>query len=46
MDALAPFRTPASAQNPPPLPYLDSELDRQQGAIDLTLEVYLRPLGE
>jgi fumarylacetoacetase len=42
MDALAPFRTRASAQDPPPLPYLDSELDRQQGAIDLTLEVYLR----
>jgi fumarylacetoacetase len=42
MDALAPFRTCASAQDPPPLPYLDSELDRQHGGIDLTLEVYLR----
>jgi fumarylacetoacetase len=42
MDALAPFRTPAFAHDPPPLPYLSSEVDRQQGGIDLTLEVYLR----
>src|SRR6202034_2057812 len=41
----APFRTPAfarPAQDPRPLPYLDSEQDRQRGGIDLTLEVYLR----
>jgi fumarylacetoacetase len=44
MEALAPFRAPASPQDPPPLPYLDSERDRQQGGIDLTLEVYLRTL--
>ena len=45
MEALAPFRTPAFArppEDPPPLPYLDSEQDRQEGGIDLTLEVYLR----
>jgi fumarylacetoacetase len=45
MEALAPFRTPAfarPAQDPRPLPYLDSEQDRQRGGIDLTLEVYLR----
>ena len=45
MEALAPFRTPAFARppgDPRPLPYLDSEQDRQQGGIDLTLEVYLR----
>jgi fumarylacetoacetase len=45
MEALAPFRTPALTrppQDPPPLPYLDSEQDRHQGGIDLILEVYLR----
>ena len=45
MEALAPFRIPAltrPAHDPAPLPYLDSEQDRQQGGIDLTLEVYLR----
>ena len=45
MEALAPFRTAcvcAPAGGPRPLPYLDSEQDRQQGGIDLTLEVYLR----
>ncbi len=45
MEALEPFRLPAFArppQDPPPLPYLDSEHDRQGGGIDLTLEVYLR----
>jgi fumarylacetoacetase len=44
-EALAPFRAPAFArppQDPQPLPYLDSEEDRQQGGIDLILEVYLR----
>jgi len=45
MEALAPFRRPAFARppgDPRPLAYLDSEQDRQQGGIDLTLEVYLR----
>jgi len=45
MEALEPFRLPAFArppQDPPPLPYLDSERDRHIGGIDLTLEVYLR----
>ncbi|HTZ58048.1 MAG TPA: fumarylacetoacetase [Acidobacteriaceae bacterium] len=45
MEALEPFRVPASArpsQDPPPLPYLDSEQDLQEGALDLTLEVFLR----
>jgi fumarylacetoacetase len=45
MEALAPFRTPAfvrPAQDPPPLGYLASEQDLQEGGIDLTLEVYLR----
>ncbi|MGC2403322.1 MAG: fumarylacetoacetase [Acidobacteriaceae bacterium] len=45
MEALAPFRVPASArppQDPSPLPYLHSEQDQQEGAIDLTLEVHLR----
>ncbi len=45
MEALAPFRTPAytrPAEDPSPLAYLDSEEDRRQGGIDLTLEVYLR----
>ena len=45
MEALAPFRAPAFVRppnDPAPLPYLDSEHDRQQGGIDLTLEVLLR----
>src|SRR5580698_4066274 len=45
MEALAPFRAPAFARppgDPRPLPYLDSEHDRQQGGIDLIVEVYLR----
>jgi fumarylacetoacetase len=45
MEALAPFRTPAyerPAEDPRPLPYLDSEEDRLQGGIDLILEVNLR----
>jgi fumarylacetoacetase len=45
MEALEPFRTAAFVRppgDPAPLAYLDSEQDRQQGGIDLTLEVYLR----
>jgi fumarylacetoacetase len=47
MGALAPFRVAARArpaEDPPPLPYLDSEPDQQEGAIDMTLEVHLRSL--
>jgi fumarylacetoacetase len=45
MEALAPFRTPAYArppEDPRPLPYLDSEQDRDQGGINLILDVYVR----
>lgn len=45
MEALAPFRAPAFPRpegDPDPLPYLSSPEDRSQGAIDLTLEVYIR----
>jgi fumarylacetoacetase len=48
MEALAPFRTPAFARppgDPGPLDYLDSVQEREQGGIDLTLEVYLRSAG-
>jgi fumarylacetoacetase len=41
MDALAPYRTPWTrpAADPQPLPYLESESHRAQGAIDIRLEV-------
>ena len=45
MEALEPFRTSAyvrPAEDPEPLPYLDAQLDRGHGGIDMTLEVYLR----
>jgi fumarylacetoacetase len=45
MEALAPFRAPAFVRppnDPAPLSYLDGEHDRQQGGIDLTLDVLLR----
>jgi len=45
LEALAPFRTPAFARpegDPDPLPYLNSPADRQNGGIDLTLEVDIR----
>lgn len=44
MDALAPFRSPFSRPegDPQPLPYLDSDSNRAQGAIDITLEVWLQ----
>ena len=44
LEALAPFRAPFArpAGDPAPLPYLDSERNRAQGAIDVTLEVWLR----
>ncbi|MEL6330677.1 MAG: fumarylacetoacetase [Planctomycetota bacterium] len=44
MEALAPFRAPAperSGDDPRPLPHLDSGPNREGGAIDVTLEVYL-----
>jgi fumarylacetoacetase len=42
MEALAPYRVPLYARpadDPAPLPYLDSAKNRARGAIDLTLEV-------
>jgi fumarylacetoacetase len=44
MDALAPFRAPFQrpAGDPAPLPYLDDANNRDHGAIDLTLEVWLQ----
>ncbi|MBW4490802.1 MAG: fumarylacetoacetase [Trichocoleus desertorum ATA4-8-CV12] len=44
LEALAPFRGsafPRAEGDPEPLPYLSSERDRQQGGIDLTVEVLL-----
>ncbi|MEJ7688687.1 MAG: fumarylacetoacetase [Variovorax sp.] len=44
MEALAPFRAPFTrpAGDPQPLPYLDSPVNRERGALDITLEVWLR----
>ena len=44
MEALAPFRAPflRPAEDPHPLPYLDSAQNRAQGAIDIELEVWLQ----
>jgi len=41
LEALAPYRLPWSRPegDPQPLPYLDSKRVREQGAIDITLEV-------
>jgi fumarylacetoacetase len=44
MDALSPFRVPARARganDPEPLPYLDSKEDRKNGGFDVHLEVHL-----
>jgi fumarylacetoacetase len=44
-EALAPFRVarrPRAADDPQPLPYLDDADDRQRGAFDVSLEVYLQ----
>lgn len=43
LEALAPFRCPVvrPPDDPPPLPYLTSTINQQQGGIDLTLEVWL-----
>jgi len=48
MEALAPFRTGAFERaegDPAPLPYLFSESDREQGGLDLWLEVSLGSAG-
>lgn len=45
MEALAPFRVPAferDADDPQPLPYLQSEHNQQFGGFDIKLEVYLQ----
>ena len=45
LEALAPYRVsvpPRPLEDPQPLPYLHSEADQQHGALDLTLEVFLR----
>lgn len=44
MEALAPFRAPLAraADDPTPLPYLDSAENRASGAVDLQLEVSLQ----
>jgi fumarylacetoacetase len=44
LEALAPFRVPFErpADDPQPLPYLDSSANRDQGAIDIVLEAWLQ----
>jgi fumarylacetoacetase len=44
LDALAPFRAPyhRPAGDPDPLPYLDSLANREHGAIDIELEVWIQ----
>ena len=45
MEALAPFRSPPlerPAGDPQPLPYLDAPGNRERGALDITLEVWLQ----
>jgi fumarylacetoacetase len=44
MEALAPFRAPfaRAAGDPAPLPYLDSVRNRESGALDIALEVWLQ----
>ncbi|ACB34311.1 fumarylacetoacetase [Leptothrix cholodnii SP-6] len=44
LEALQPFRAPPErpAGDPLPLPYLDSPYNREAGAIDITLEVWLQ----
>ncbi|SCK61755.1 fumarylacetoacetate hydrolase [Variovorax sp. HW608] len=44
MEALAPFRAKFErpAGDPQPLPYLDSPANRESGALDITLEVWLQ----
>lgn len=44
MDALVPYRAAFErpAGDPQPLPYLDSEMNRRAGSIDITLETWLQ----
>lgn len=44
MEALAPFRAPftRAETDPQPLPYLESQANRQQGGLDVALEVWLQ----
>ena len=44
LDALEPFRVPhlPPSEDPEPLAYLDSPANRERGAIDITLEVWLQ----
>ncbi|MDA7418540.1 fumarylacetoacetase [Xenophilus arseniciresistens] len=44
MEALAPFRAPFTRPegDPQPLPYLDGAVNRAQGQLDITLEVYVQ----
>ena len=45
--ALEPYRVPAFFRppaDPAPLPYLSSEKDKNEGGIDLTIEVYIRSM--
>jgi len=46
-EALEPYRVPAffrPSGDPQPLPYLSSERDRNEGGLDLNIEVYIRPM--
>ncbi|HJQ54666.1 MAG TPA: fumarylacetoacetase [Gemmatimonadaceae bacterium] len=46
-EALEPYRVPAffrPPNDPAPLPYLSSEKDRNEGGLDLTVEVYIRSM--
>ena len=47
MEALAPYRLPFTrpAEDPPPLPYLDSPAQRAAGVLDIQLEVRLQTPG-
>src|SRR5687768_1687386 len=47
MEALEPYRVPAFFRpptDPMPLPYLRSDKDKNEGGLDLTIEVYLRSM--
>ena len=46
-EALEPYRVPGffrPAGDPQPLPYLSSDKDKNEGGIDLTIEVYIRSM--
>jgi fumarylacetoacetase len=46
-EALEPYRVPSFFRppgDPPPLPYLSSEKDTNEGGIDLVIEVYIRSM--